>query len=221
MSETRVTPIDKKYNFEIASLMADTITTGFGMICNDAKVKIGQSVCVIGVGGIGLGVVLAAKLAGANPIIAVDLYDRKLELAVKYGATHIINTTTTTLEKEIIKLTKNGECDVVIEGTGNTKNIEIAYSITEKEGCCVLFGVIPYNKKITLNTLPLHYGKKILGSEGGQSKPDIDIPRYLDMYDRGLFDTNEFVSHRVTLEEINKGILNMRNGKSNHTMVLF
>ena len=63
--------------------------------------------------------------------------------------------------------------------------------------------------------------KKILGSEGGQSKPDIDIPRYLDMYDRGLFDTNEFVSHRVTLEEINKGILNMRNGKSNHTMVLF
>ena len=160
LSETRVTPIDKKYNFEIASLMADTITTGFGMICNDAKVKIGQSVCVIGVGGIGLGVVLAAKLAGANPIIAVDLYDRKLELAVKYGATHIINTTTTTLEKEIIKLTKNGECDVVIEGTGNTKNIEIAYSITEKEGCCVLFGVIPYNKKITLNTLPLHYGKK-------------------------------------------------------------
>ena len=91
ISENRLTVIDPKYSHEVSALMADTITTGFGIISNDASVRIGQSVCIIGVGGIGLGTVLGAKLAGAYPIIAVDLHDHKLKLAQKYGATHSIN----------------------------------------------------------------------------------------------------------------------------------
>ena len=114
------------------ALMADTITTGFGIISNDAKVRIGQSVCVIGVGGIGLGAVLGAKLAGANPIIAVDLFDHKLEIAKKQGATHCVNSNEVNLKDAINVIIGRSEVDVMIEGTGNPKVIEMAYELYSK-----------------------------------------------------------------------------------------
>src|SRR4029079_19281498 len=95
ISEDRVTVVPPDTDFELCSLMADTLTTGFGVINNDAQVKIGESVVIIGIGGIGLGVVLGAKLAGAHPIIAVDVHDHKLNKAKEYGATHTINSTNT------------------------------------------------------------------------------------------------------------------------------
>jgi S-(hydroxymethyl)glutathione dehydrogenase/alcohol dehydrogenase len=91
VSENRLTVVPADTDFEVCSLLADTLTTGFGVINNDAHVKLGESVVIIGCGGIGLGVVLGAKLAGAHPIIAVDLHDHKLAKAREFGATHTIN----------------------------------------------------------------------------------------------------------------------------------
>ena len=221
LSESRVTPIEKKYSFDIAALMADTITTGFGVISNDASVKIGESVCVIGVGGIGLGVILGAKLAGANPIIAVDLHDHKLEKAKEYGATHTINAKNLDLDNVVREISGSAGADVVIDGTGNPKVIETAYQMTSREGRCVLFGVIPFDKTISINTLPLHFGKVLTGSEGGQSQPHIDIPRYLDMMDQMLFSLDGFISHTSSLEEINTSIHKMRSGESIHSLIHF
>ncbi len=219
LSESRVTPIDKKYSFDVAALMADTITTGFGVISNDANVKIGESVCVIGVGGIGLGVILGAKLAGANPIIAVDLQDHKLEKAEQYGATHTINAKDSDITEALNSITLSGKVDVMIDGTGNPIVIENAFNLTENTGRCVLFGVIPFNKKVSLNTLPLHFGKVLTGSEGGQSQPHVDVPRYLKMMDAGLFNLDGFVSHRVKLDEINHAIRDMKEGNTIHTVI--
>lgn len=221
ISESRLTPIDSKYDHEVSALMADTITTGFGVISNDANVRIGQSVCVIGVGGIGLGAVLGAKLAGANPIIAVDLFDQKLDLAKKHGATHCVNSKELNLKDAIFEIIGRSEVDVMIEGTGKPKMIEKAYELTSSLGTCVLYGVMGFDQKISLNTLPLHFGKSITGSEGGQSKPHLDIPRYLRMLDEGVFNLDDFVSHRIMLDEINIGIQRMKSGESIHSMIKF
>jgi S-(hydroxymethyl)glutathione dehydrogenase/alcohol dehydrogenase len=221
ISESRLTPIDPKYGHEVSALMADTITTGFGVISNDAKVRIGQSVCIIGVGGIGLGAVLGAKLAGANPIIAVDLFDHKLEQSRKCGATHSINTNDVPLEDALCDIIGKPEVEVMIEGTGNPQVIERAYELTSREGTCVLFGVIRFDEKVSLNTLPLHFGRTLTGSEGGQSQPHLDIPRYLRMMDDGVFDLDDFVSHRCKLEDVNSAISRMRSGESIHSLITF
>ena len=221
ISESRLTPIGSKYSHEVAALMADTITTGFGIISNDAKVGIGQSVCIIGVGGIGLGAVLGAKLAGAYPVIAVDLFDHKLENAKKYGATHTVNTNKIKLLDALRDITGESDVEIMIEGTGNPQVIEEAYERTSKTGTCILFGVIRFDQKVSLNTLPLHLGRTLTGSEGGQSQPHLDIPCYLKMMDEGLFNLDDFVSHRCNLEEVNSAISLMRSGDSIHTLITF
>ena len=219
ISESRLTPIDAKYGHDVSALMADTITTGFGIISNDAKVRIGQSVCVIGIGGIGLGTVLGAKLAGAHPIIAVDLFGHKLEQARKCGATHCINSKEIKIKDAISAIIGRSEVDVMVEGTGRPEIIETAYELTSRHGICVLFGVMRFDQKVSLNTLPLHFGRTLTGSEGGQSQPHIDIPRYLRMMDDGAFDLDDFVSHRCKLEDINSAISRMRSGESIHSLI--
>jgi S-(hydroxymethyl)glutathione dehydrogenase/alcohol dehydrogenase len=219
ISENRLTPIDPKYCHEVSALMADTITTGFGIINNDAKVKIGQSVCIIGIGGIGLGAVLGAKLAGANPIIAVDIFDHKLKTAKEIGATHTINTKELALEDRLLDILGTPTVDIVIEGSGLPYMIGKAYEATSISGKCVLFGVMRFDQKASINTLPLHLGKTLTGTEGGQSIPDTDILRYLNMMDAGLFKLDKFISHRYQLEDINEGILAMRQGKSTHAII--
>jgi S-(hydroxymethyl)glutathione dehydrogenase/alcohol dehydrogenase len=219
VSESRLTPIDAKYGHEVSALMADTITTGFGIISNDAKVRIGQSVCIIGIGGIGLGTVLGAKLAGAHPIIAVDLFGHKLEQARKCGATHCINSKEIKIKDAISAIIGRSEVDVMVEGTGRPEIIETAYELTSRHGICVLFGVMRFDQKVSLNTLPLHFGRTLTGSEGGQSQPHIDIPRYLRMMDDGAFDLDDFVSHRCKLEDINSAISRMRSGESIHSLI--
>jgi Zn-dependent alcohol dehydrogenase len=221
ISENRLTAINAKYSHEVSALMADTITTGFGIISNDAKVRIGQSVCIIGIGGIGLGAVIGAKLAGANPIIAVDLFDHKLDLAKKHGATHCINSKEIIIKDAITEIIGLSEINVIIEGTGRPEIIEQAYELTSTHGICVLLGVIRFDQKVSLNTLPLHFGKKLTGSEGGQSQPHLDIPRYLRMMDAGAFHLDNFVSHRYNIEDINQAIRRMRSGESIHSLITF
>ena len=109
----------------------------------------------------------------------------------------------------------------MIEGTGNPKVIETAYELTAPKGVCVLFGVIRFDEKVSLNTLPLHLGKTLKGSEGGQSQPHLDIPRYLQMMDSGSFKLDDFVSHRCKLEDVNQAIEEMRSGASIHSLVTF
>lgn len=218
ISENRLTPVPDGTNYETCCLMADTLTTGFGVISNDAQVRIGESVVIIGCGGIGLGVVLGAKLAGANPIIAVDLHDHKLEVARKYGATHTINSRDTDFAEAVQEILK-GPADVVIDGTGAPAVLEKAFPIAGPKGRCVIFGVMRHDQKMSLNTLPLHFGKILTGSEGGGSRPASDIPKYLRMIDDGIFDPSGFVSHRIELNEVNDGIAKMRSGEVVHCII--
>ena len=134
VSENRLTPIPVDTDFELASLMADTLTTGFGVINNDAKVKLGESVVVIGCGGIGLGVLLGAKLAGACPLIGVDLFPHKLDLALGIGATHVINSHEGDFAEQVRTILDGKPADVVIDGTGNPAILEKALALTGPRG---------------------------------------------------------------------------------------
>ena len=219
ISENRLTKIPADTDFELCCLLADTLTTGFGIINNDAKVKAGESVVIFGVGGIGLGVVLGAKLAGANPIIGIDLHDHKLSKAAEFGLTHQINASRENAADHVKEIL-TGLADVTIDGTGNPKVIETAYDLAKlRGGRCVLFGVMPSDQRVSIHTLPLHFGRVLTGSEGGQSRPEIDIPEILRRLSSEKVDVAGFVSHRCLFGELPEVIDGMRRGEVIHAII--
>lgn len=222
VSENRLTAVPSDTDFELCALLADTLTTGFGLITNDARLRVGESVVVIGSGGIGLGAILAASLAGGYPVIAVDIHDHKLDRAREVGATHVINSSCEDFAEAVPRILEGLSPDVVIDGTGNPAVLEKALALTSSQGRCVEFGVMPYDRKIAFNPLPLHFGKVLTGSHGGGSKPAEDIPRLLRLLNRkcpGL--AQRFVSHRVPLDQVNEAIDKMRAGEVIHAMIHF
>jgi len=219
VSENRVTPIPKEIDFEVASLMGCAVTTGFGVINNDAKLKIGESIAVFGSGGVGLNEIQGASLVSADPIIAIDIYDQKLDLAKKFGATHIINSKNSDVKEEIIKIVGSKGVDVVIDNTGIGKVIEQAYEITSSTGKTILVGVLPVDEKINIYSLPLHFGKIITGSHGGNANPSTDIPRYINLYRQGRLDIKNMITHYFSLEEINQAITVMCGGSAGRCIV--
>ena len=221
ISENRLTVVPPDTDYEVCCLLADTLTTGFGVINNDAKVKIGEAVVIIGCGGIGLGTVLGAKLAGAYPIIAVDIQDHKLQVATKFGATHSVNSAKEDFAEAILRILSQARPDVIVDGTGNPQVLEKAFGLVSPVGRCIGMGVMPHDRKIAINTLPLHLGKTLRGSHGGESLPADDIPRLVRMMQAGVFDPRGFVSHRVTLPEVNDAIAQMRSGEVIHCMIHF
>jgi S-(hydroxymethyl)glutathione dehydrogenase/alcohol dehydrogenase len=219
ISENRLTKVPPDTDYELCCLLADTLTTGFGIINNDAKVQRGESVVIFGVGGIGLGAVLGAKLAGANPIVGIDLHDHKLAKAADYGLTHRINASRENAA-ERVKEILGGLADVTIDGTGNPKVIETAYDLAKlRGGRCVLFGVMPSDQRVSIHTLPLHFGRVLTGSEGGQSKPDVDIPTIIDLLRSQGVNLAGFVSHRGSLESLQELVDGMRRGEVIHAII--
>jgi len=219
ISENRLTKVPAATDFELCCLLADTLTTGFGIINNDAKLKAGESVVIFGVGGIALGVVLGAKIAGASPIIGIDLHDHKLAKAAEYGLTHQINASRENAA-ERVKEILGGLADVTIDGTGNPKVIETAYDLAKlRGGRCVLFGVMPHDQRVSIHTLPLHFGRILTGSEGGQSQPAEDIARILAQLASHRIDCSGFISHRGSLTDLDEIVGRMRSGEVIHAVM--
>tara|TARA_X000001036_G_scaffold408260_1_gene418405 strand:- start:808 stop:1860 length:1053 start_codon:yes stop_codon:yes gene_type:complete len=213
VSENRLTKIGKEVNLEVAALFGCAVTTGLGVINNNANVKIGESVVLFGSGGIGLNIIQGAAMVSANPIIAIDLYDEKLELARMLGATHIINSKKSDPKKAIKDILNNQNPDVVIDNTGNVNIIQLAYEMTSKSGRTILVGVPNFKEKVSINTLPLHFEKILTGSHGGETQPEKDILRYLKLYQNGKLKLDGLVTDRFNLNEINRAITLMNEGK--------
>ena len=214
VSENRLTPIPSDIDFEIAALMGCAVTTGLGIINNDAEVKIGQSVAVLGCGGVGLNVVQGAEMVSADPIIAIDIYDHKLEMARTFGATHFINSARADLREEVRKIVGAQGADVFIENTGLVGLIEQAFELTAKTGRTILVGVPRHDQDITIHSLPLHFGKILKGCEGGRTNPTTDIPRYLSLYRSGKLKFDGLVTHRFAFDQINEALDAVRNGEA-------
>lgn len=213
VSENRVTPIPDNSDLEVASLFGCAVTTGFGVVENNAKIRIGESVVVFGAGGIGLNVIQAAALVSAYPIIAVDLYDNRLELAKQMGATHVINSGKKEARLSILEIVGDAGVDAFIDNTGQPEIIEMGYQITKPQGRVTLVGVPHKGNNISIYSLPLHFGKGLSGSHGGEAIPQIDIPRYHQLYRMGRLALRELLTDAYSLDQINEAIADMRSGK--------
>lgn len=213
VSEDRLTSIPRELAGNIAALFGCAVTTGIGVVVNDAKIKPGESVVVFGIGGVGLNVIQGASLVSAYPIIGVDLYDNRLELAKHMGATHTINSKREKPEQTIRAILGNNGVDVFIDNTGLPEIIEMGYQVTNQKGRVILVGVPRKGNNVSIYSLPLHFGKVLKGSHGGESDPSEDIPRYLNLVNAGLMKPAKQITHESTLEEINEAIDKMRLGE--------
>lgn len=212
VSENRVTVIPNESDLEVASLFGCAVTTGFGVIENNTKLRIGESVVVFGAGGIGLNVIQASSLVSAYPIIAVDIFDNRLELAKQMGATHTINSALIDARTAILEIVGNSGVDAFIDNTGQPAIIEMGYQITKPQGRVTLVGVPKKGNNITIYSLPLHFGKGLSGSHGGESIPQVDIPRYNNLYNAGKLSLRNLLTKTYSLEKINEAISDMRTG---------
>jgi S-(hydroxymethyl)glutathione dehydrogenase / alcohol dehydrogenase len=213
ISENRLTPIPKDIPFEVAALMGCAVTTALGLINNLAQLKIGQSLAVFGCGGVGLNVVQGGAMVSADPIIAIDIYDGKLEMAKKFGATHTINSTKADVQEEVRNIVGSAGVDVFVENTGLVRLIEQAFQLTANAGKTILVGVPKHDEDITIHSLPLHFGKVLTGCEGGDTNPTVDIPRYIRLYQRGKLNLDHLITHHYPFQEINAALDEVRSGQ--------
>lgn len=213
LSENRVTPIPADFDPEAGALFGCAVTTAMGVLNNDARLGIGQSIVVLGTGGVGLSLVQLAAMISAYPIIAVDRHVHRLELARTLGATHLIEAGGEDLADAVRAIAGPEGVDVAIETTGIADVIEAAYAMTSPRGRIVLVGVpSKAARKPSFYTLPLHFDKVLTGSEGGGSQPDIDIPKLVRLVGAGKLDLSPLVGRRYHLDGINDAIDDLRSG---------
>jgi S-(hydroxymethyl)glutathione dehydrogenase / alcohol dehydrogenase len=211
VSENRITVIPKDIDLKIATLYGCAITTAYGVIHNDAKIKSGESVVIFGSGGVGVAVVLTASLAKANPIIVIDINDYKLKQAIAYGATYTLNSKNDDVKQRILEVLPKG-ADAVIDTTGVKSVMELSYELTNTEGRTILVGVPKPEDKICIDSLQLHFGKIIKGSHGGDCNPSYDIPRLVRLQKSGLMNLDSMITHTFSLDKINEAIDMVRKG---------
>jgi S-(hydroxymethyl)glutathione dehydrogenase/alcohol dehydrogenase len=213
VSENRVTSIPPGTNLKAAALLGCAITTGFGVITNDAELKIGENIVVFGAGGVGLNIIQGAKLAGANKIIAVDQWENRLELAKKFGATSTINVNSVKdLKASVLFEMATCPINVTVDNTGKSSMIKKAYELISKDGRVILVGVPQKGDETTLYTLPMHFGKRLIGSEGGATIPERDIPKYINLIKNKKLEYVNLISSVHPLRDINTVISRMKDG---------
>jgi S-(hydroxymethyl)glutathione dehydrogenase/alcohol dehydrogenase len=186
-------------------LLGCGIATGWGAVWNTAQVERGATVAVFGLGAVGLSVIEGAVKAGASQIIAVDLLPAKLELAKKWGATHAMDGANPDVVKDIVKMTGFG-VDYSFDCTGNTKVMRNALECSARGwGQSVVIGVAAAGQEISTRPFQMVTGRSWKGTAFGGWKSRPQVPMLVDMYMNGLLKIDEYITHTVTLQDINKG----------------
>lgn len=219
ISENRLTAIDKDSDMMIACLLGCAVTTGAGVVFNEAKPKPAESIAVFGCGGVGLNSIQAASLMKANPVIAVDVNEESLKLAKDFGATHTVLAGSLNIVEEINKITEGRGAKNVIIALGNLKATEIAIEACATPGTVYFVGVPPVGSKIEVDPFKIHMLRKLVGSCGGGTFPDKDIPSYFSLYKEGKLKLRELISGTVAIDDINQGISALMSGKIGRCVV--
>ena len=220
ISENRLTVIPKDFDLSLAPLFGCAVTTAVGVINNDAQLKIGQSIVIFGVGGVGLNIAQAAQMVCGNPIIGVDIVDSKLQHAQNWGVNYGFNSATTPdLKERVLKLVGRGGADVVVDTTGRPRVIELAYDLTHADGRTILVGVPRKGDNVNIYTLPLHFNKILTGSHGGSAVPHVEIPRLISLVNQGRMKLEGQFTHEFTLTKINDAFAALRSGAAGRVLI--
>jgi S-(hydroxymethyl)glutathione dehydrogenase/alcohol dehydrogenase len=212
--------IDPDMPLEKAAVIGCAVTTGAGTVFNACKLVPGETVAVVGCGGVGLAVVNAARIAGAGRIIAADPIPEKRELARKLGATDVVDPTGEGAAAEIVEMTRGG-VDHAIEAVGRPASAALAVKALRRGGTATILGMMPLTEKVGLGAMDLLSGKKLQGAFMGANRFPVDIPRLVDFYLRGLLDLDTIVSDTIPLEQVNAGFERMKSGDVARSVVVF
>ncbi len=214
-------PLAKDIPMEIAALIGCAVTTGVGAALNTVQVKPGSSVVVYGAGGVGLNIIMGARLAGAARIIAVDTSEGKGDIALSFGATDFLMSSPETIES-IRKLTGGRGADYAFEAIGLPAVQEACLDAIRPGGTVVLAGISSMGSGTNLpGAILTRQEKTVTGSYYGSANPERDFPLYADLYRRGLLDLGRLVSQRYQLDEINEAYAAMLAGDTARGLIVF
>jgi S-(hydroxymethyl)glutathione dehydrogenase/alcohol dehydrogenase len=220
VSENRLVPIRKDMPLRAAALLGCAFPTGGGIINNTAKLQSGQTVAIFGVGGIGLSSVIAAIGVGASQVIAVDVHQHKLNQAIALGATHGVLASEVDPVATIHEITAGQGVDVAVEAAGRSMTIEAAFlSVRLRGGLCVVAGNVPDGDRISIDPFDLIKGRRIVGSWGGETDPDRDIPRYVNQYMKGGLSLDRLISHEFPLQQVDHAFLLLEQGQAARVII--
>jgi S-(hydroxymethyl)glutathione dehydrogenase/alcohol dehydrogenase len=218
--ESAVVSIDKAMPLDLASLIGCGVTTGMGAVLNAAKVRPGQTVAVIGCGGIGLSAIQGARISGASRIIAIDTNSQKLGVATRLGATDVIDASRGEAVAEIVELTKGG-VDHCIEAVGSAATAASALESVRVGGVATIVGLMPAGTTFPVQGRLLLDDRRLQGAYMGAENFRIAMPRYVDMYLSGTLLLDEMVSSRIGLADIDDAFAQMEQGNALRDLVVF
>jgi len=218
--ENAIVKIRKDMPLDAAALIGCGVTTGVGAVLNTAKVPPGATVAVFGLGGVGLSAIQGARIAGANQIIAVDVFENKLAMAREVGATHVVDASSGDPVQAILEMTDGG-VEYSFEAIGKKKTAEQAFESLRGGGTATIIGMIPEGEKIELDGASFLWEKKIQGSDMGSNHFKVDMPKYIEMYLQGRLKLDEMITRRGRLEDVNEAFRAMKAGEVARTVLLF
>ncbi|MBX3477078.1 MAG: zinc-dependent alcohol dehydrogenase family protein [Brevundimonas sp.] len=221
VSRRSVVRIDPELDFAHAALFGCAVLTGVGAVVNTAAVRAGQSVVVIGLGGVGLASVLGALASGAAPVVAVDLSEDKLALARGLGPVLTVNAADPDVVDQVRALTAGG-ADFAFEMAGSARALDSAWRMTRRGGTTVTAGLPPPEAALAVNIVSLVAEERTLkGSYIGTCVPSRDIPRYVDLFRQGRLPVDRLMSGRIALDDINAGFDRLADGEVVRLVVEF
>jgi len=204
VSENRITKKPENISVKNSLLLGCALSTSYGVIFKDVKSVKNKNIVIYGCGGVGVGIIQFAQIQSAKSIIAVDKFENKANHAKKFGANQVLIDDGKNIREKIRNILKDKEIDVFIDTTGDSSVIELGYQIIGKKGKLVLVGVQHHQKKIKINTLGIQLGKKIIGSYGGNIRPDSDFKKIIQLFTKKNISFNKFMTRSYKLTEINK-----------------
>lgn len=220
VSARSVVRIDPEVPWDIAALFGCAVLTGVGAVVNAAQVRPGESVAVFGLGGVGLAALIGAVAAGAHPIVAVDVVDEKLALALELGATHAIRSGDDVVER--VREVTGGGPDHGIETVGSAAVLATAYEATRRGGTTTTVGLPHPSAELSIPAVSLTAEERTLrGSYLGSCVPERDIPRFVALYRAGRLPVDRLLTHRLRPDEINLGFERLAKGEGVRQVVVF
>jgi S-(hydroxymethyl)glutathione dehydrogenase/alcohol dehydrogenase len=217
-----VIKVDPSVGIDKAAIVGCAVMTGVGAALNTAKVEPGSSCVIFGAGGVGLNTIQGCAIAGANPIIAVDTSDKKLEFARTFGATHTVNPTTDGDAVMKVMALTGGGAEYAFECIGLGATIQQSYNCVRKGGTAVVVGVARPGEMVNLMAFMLPFQEKVLtGSMYGSARPSIDFPRLLDLYKGGRLKLDELVTATYSIEQAQQAFDDLVAGVNARGVIVF